>query len=237
MKLSKLLEYQKADMERKKLSDEITGNPDYKKMKTYKEEFNSAKQKVSDSESAAASLVSSYNGAVEYFERNAARVEELLTALSSGLDEEEEKRTVAELEALSAAFSEWEKKAAQFKAAADKALMEYSGAQKSGKSARAAYAAAKQNYEKFKTSKEDKLKELKDKCAQLESAVEPELLAVYKSITAENRYPAFVPALGDNDSPVCGACGMMLAGNAQIDLKNNGYCRCETCRRIIYLDK
>ena len=60
------------------------------------------------------------------------------------------------------------------------------------------------------------------------------MFEIYKQITAENKYPAFVPAMGDDASPACGACGMGLSGTAKNDLKNQGYCRCETCRRIIY---
>lgn len=235
MKLDNLLKYQEADLACKKLLDEIRGNSDYREMKKYKNEFNIAKQKVSDSETLASTVISTYSGANEYLEKNSRRAEELCALLENeNISEEEEKAAVSELESLRTAFAEWEKKAAQLKSGADKALMEYSGAQKSGKSARDSYSAAKENYEKFKASKEDELQKLKSERDKLESGVDSELLEVYKSLTAENKYPAFVPALGDENSPVCSGCGMMLADAGKNDLKNKGYCRCETCRKIIY---
>lgn len=235
MNLENLLKYQKADLEYKKLHDEIVGNPDYKKMKALKEEFNSAKQQVSDSEALAETVIGSYNSALECLAKNAERTERLCARLSEeNLDENEEKEIVAELESLRATFAEWEKKAAQLKSNADKALLEYATAQKNGKSTRAAYSDAKRKYESFKAAKEDELGKLKAKCGELESSVESELMNLYKTITAENRYPAFVSVLGDDNSPVCGACGMMLADTAKTEIKNNGMCRCETCRRMIY---
>ncbi len=235
MNLDNLLKYQEADLACKKLLDEIRGNSDYREMKKFKNEFNAAKQKVSESETLAGTVLSAYNSANEYLDKNSARAEELCALLEKdNLSEDEEKAAVSELESLRVAFAEWEKKAAQLKSNADKALMEYSGAQKSGKSARDSYASAKENYEKFKASKEDELQKLKSRRDTLEAGVEPELLEVYKSLTAENKYPAFVPALGDENSPVCSGCGMMLADTGKNDLKNKGYCRCETCRKIIY---
>lgn len=235
MDFTKLLEYQKVDLEFKKLNDEIVRNKDYKTMKAKKDEFNAAKQAVGESEALAESVMNAYNGALEYLKTNAAKVEEIVTKLTAGtLDEDAEKAAVEELEALKAALAEWEKKAAALKNNADKAIADFSEAQKTGKAARAIYADAKAKYEEFKKGKEKEYETLKAKLAELQKNVEPKVFEVYKQITAENKYPAFVPAMGDDASPACGACGMGLSGTAKNDLKNQGYCRCETCRRIIY---
>lgn len=69
MNLDNLLKYQEADLACKKLLDEIRGNSDYLEMKKYKNEFNIAKQKVSDSETLASTVISAYSGANEYLEK------------------------------------------------------------------------------------------------------------------------------------------------------------------------
>ena len=235
MDFSKLLEYQKVDLEFKKLNDEIVKNKDYKTMKAKKDEFNAAKQAVGESEALADSVMNAYNGALEYLKANAAKIEAIVAKLIGGeLDEEAEKTAVEELETLKNALGEWEKKAAALKSNADKAIADYTEAQKTGKTAREVYAKAKAQYEAFKQGKEKEYEALKSRLGELQKNVEPKVFEVYKQITAEGKYPAFVPVMGDDASPACGACGMGLSGTAKNDLKNQGYCRCETCRRIIF---
>ena len=235
MNLEALLKYQKADLEYKKLNDEIKKNPDYKKMKENKELYNVAKQKGIDSESVAESVLAQYNSALEFMNENAKKVEELCAKISAGqLSDEEEIKAVEELEQLKALFVEWEKKASQLKANAEKALSEYATAQKSGKTARAEYETAKAKYEKFKESKASDLAKLKANRDSLAPVVDEEIMTIYKQLTDEGKYPAFVAQLGEEKFPTCGACGMMLSDTAKRDLNANGYCRCETCHRIIY---
>ncbi len=232
MDFSKLLEYQKVDLKLKKLNDEIAMNEDYKTMKAKKEEFNNAKQAVGEAEALAETIMNAYNGALEYLKSNAQKVESIVAKLSSGqLDDEAEKNAVEELEKLKATLTEWEKKVSTLKANADKAIANYSNAQKIGASAKATYASAKAKYTEFKESKCADYELLKKQLEELQKTVDPKVFEVYKQITAEGKYPAFVPLMGDE---ACGACGMTLSGTAKNDIKNQGYCRCETCRRIIY---
>ena len=214
MDFTKLLEYQKVDLEYKKLNDEIVGNKDYKTMKAKKEEFNAAKQAVGEAEALAESVMNAYNGALEYMKANADKIEAVVARLTAGELNEE--------------------KAAALKANADKAIADFTEAQKTGKTARTVYADSKAKYEEFKKGKEQEYEKIKNRLAELQKTVEPKVFEVYKQITAEGKYPAFVPAIGDDASPACGACGMGLSGTAKSDLKNQGYCRCETCRRIIF---
>ena len=126
MDFSKLLEYQKVDLEFKKLNDEIVKNKDYKTMKAKKDEFNAAKQAVGESEALADSVMNAYNGALEDLKANAAKIEAIVAKLTGGeLDEETEKTAVEELETLKNALGEWEKKAAALKSNADKAIADY----------------------------------------------------------------------------------------------------------------
>ena len=235
MTLEALLKYQKVDLEYKRLNDEIKKNPDYKKMRENKDAYNAAKQKCIDSENYAETVVAAYNDALAFLEENAKKVEKLCAKIKEGnLSEEDESKAIEELEQLKAAFVEKEKKAVQLKASAEKALAEYANAQKSGKVARVAYETAKVEYEKFKDSKAGDIAKLKSKRDALEQEVDEKLMKMYAQLTGEGKYPAFVAQLGDEKSPTCGACGMMLSDTAKRDFNASGYCTCETCHRIIY---
>lgn len=235
MNLDKVLEFQKKDIEYKNLNDKISGNADHRKMKVFREEFDTAKQKATECEATAAAAINTLTSAEKYLAENIERIDALTERLSSeGLDGEEESTLAAELERLRFELGEWEKKLSSACAGADKALGDYRTAINAGMTAKVEYDTAKKNYKKFCDANKDELENLKAEREKLAAAVEPELMALYKSIIEEKRYPAFVAAGGDDKSPVCGVCGMMLADQAKNDLKNNGYCRCETCRRIIY---
>ncbi len=234
MNLENLLNYQKADLAYKKMRQEISANPDYKNAKSYKAEFDNSKIKMANSEAQADNIIASYNSAMEYIDGHAARIEELCALLANPeIGEEDEAKAVEELTAIQAEVAEWEKKAAQIKANAEKAIADYQAAYKTASQARDKYNDANEKYKKFRESKDGELESLKAEVEKLAPTVEPELMELYKSVAPEN-HPAFVPAMGDDNALVCGACGMMLAGTASSELKSNGYCRCDTCRRIIY---
>ncbi len=65
----------------------------------------------------------------------------------------------------------------------------------------------------------------------LEKQIDPSLLAKYKKIQTEAKFPYLVP-LNNN---ACGGCSMELPAALLTKLKENGYLECEQCHRYIYL--
>lgn len=235
MNLDALLTYQKADLAYKKLNDEIKKNQNYVEMRSNKKKFEAAKNAVLDSEKQAESIVSSYEQGLKFIEKCAGEIEDLCDKLDAGVaDEESEKAIVARLEELQSSVSEWKKRVDSLKSLADKALGDYKAAQASGKKSRADYADAKAKFESFQKGKEAELKKLKDARDSLAGAVEPVLMETYLKLTGDGVYPAFAPATELDKNMSCGVCGMVVSSSAKTDLENKGYCRCETCRRIIY---
>ena len=235
MNLDALLSYQKADLAYKKLNDEIKKNQNYVDMRANKKKFEAAKTAVLESEKQAESIVSSYEQGLKFIEKCAGEIEDLCMRLEAGeADEEAEKNLVSRLEELQAAVSEWKKRVDSLKSLADKALGDYKAAQASGKKSRVDYAEAKAKFETYQKGKEGELKKLKDARDALAGAVEPKLMETYLKLTGDGVYPAFAPATELDKNVSCGVCGMVVSSSAKTDLENNGYCRCETCRRIIY---
>ncbi len=235
MNLDALLTYQKADLAYKKLNDEIKKNQNYVEMRSNKKKFEAAKNAVLESEKQAENIVSSYEQGLKFIEQCAGEIEDLCAKLENGdVDEETEKSLVVRLEELQASVNEWKKRVDGLKALADKALGDYKAAQVSGKKSRADYADAKAKFEAFQKGKEAELKKLKDARDALAGAVDPALMETYLKLTGDGVYPAFAPATELDKNMSCGVCGMVVSSSAKTDLENKGYCRCETCRRIIY---
>ncbi len=235
MNLDALLTYQKADLAYKKLNDEIKKNQNYVEMRSNKKKFEAAKNAVLESEKQAENIVSSYEQGLKFIEQCAGEIEDLCAKLENGdADEETERSLVVRLEELQASVNEWKKRVDGLKVLADKALGDYKAAQVSGKKSRADYADAKAKFEAFQKGKEAELKKLKDARDALAGAVDPALMETYLKLTGDGVYPAFAPATELDKNMSCGVCGMVVSSSAKTDLENKGYCRCETCRRIIY---
>lgn len=238
MNFEKLLNYQKADVEYKNRKKAIINDPNHKKMRQAKEIFDDAKKKSSESEILAQSVMNAYTEALAFLEKNAEKVQKLCDLISAGnISDEEEANAIEQLNALKAEYVEWEKKANSLKTNADKAIADYTSAQKSGSVARDEYKKAKAEYEKATAGSEDELKSLEEARDKARKEVDDEkLLALYDSITTENKNinNVVVPLLGDEKSPMCGGCGMAQSASAKDELASKGYIRCETCHRIIY---
>lgn len=237
MNFESLLNYQKADAEYKKCKKQIASDPNYKRMRQAKEQFDDAKKKCGESEGLAQNIMNAYNEALKFLEKTEKEVEKLVAQVSDGsLSEEKENEAIERLNQLRAEFAEWEKKTASLKANADKAIADYSAAQKSGQSARAEYQTSKKAYEEVSAKVEVELKKLEEEKNKARSAVDEKLLELYDTVSVENKgiNNIFVPMMGDEKSPICGGCGMEFPTAKKDELFSKGYIRCENCHRVIY---
>ena len=89
--LDKLLEYQKIDIELRKVLDEVERSDDGKKLEQAKTEFNNAKNTVTETEKAAESIVSFYNNALAFMTESDKRIEEIAAKMESTEDLEEQR--------------------------------------------------------------------------------------------------------------------------------------------------
>lgn len=236
MELNELLAFQKADLAYKKLKDELAQDKSYLAMKKSKDAFDNAKARVANAENAAENIVNAYNAAVTALDDAVKKINELCArAEKEELSDEEQAAIVETLEELKKRISEGEKKTAELKASADKAVEDYKNANKAGKDAREKYKQSKEYFEKLKDSKGGDFEKLKEEREALKSKVSPEQYELYKGKTAAGLYPAIVPAMtGDDNAIHCPGCGMGQSDAVKNSLEEKGYCECETCHRLIY---
>lgn len=235
--LEKLLEYQKIDIELRKVLDEIERSDDGKKMEQARTEFNNAKVKVTETEKAAENIVAFYNNALAYYEECLKKIDEIAAKMAAAEDLGEQRELASQLEKLRSKLAEIEKNLAERADRTDKVIMSYLDGQDRGKKMRSLYNSLKERFAQLKNSKEPLINELRAKMAAIEKDIPATLMAQYKAITAEHLYPAFVRAREAERNRYRCFCGLELSQKAKSELLDKGSCRCETCRRLIYLDK
>lgn len=231
-KLGTLLEYQKVDIALRKELDEIERSDDSKNLERARNEFNAAKSAVAESESTAEGILAYYESALASFEEISKEIE----ALDSGdLDDPEKRRALTEsLEKIKAKLSELERRLNEKHESGEKAIMKYLEGQERGKKMREVYGTVKARLDKIKEAHEPKIAEYRSKLDALRGGIPANLLEMYNALTAERKYPAFVEAIEADKKNYRCFCGLTLSQKAKSELSDNGFCRCETCRRVIY---
>ena len=106
---------------------------------------------------------------------------------------------------------------------------------RTGNAAKAAYKEASDKHNALIESKAAEHNALKTELQQLHSELDEKMYAEYAKLVDENKFPPVVPASGDDKKGVfnCGGCGIGLPQQGNALLKDQGWCRCDNCRRII----
>ncbi len=232
-KFQKLIEYQKKDIELRKLNAVIDRDEALAGMNKHKRAFNDAKQAIKDCEVQAGSLIDTYAELQKYVADN----EELLAALDAveAASEDELAERVKKLESLKSKFASADKKAHDIDERSKELLRARTDAVKTGNAAKAKYNEAKSKHEALIGSKSSDLERLKAELEKLRSGLDEALFREYSKLVAENKFPPVVPASGDDKKGMfnCGGCGLGLPQSGNAELNDKGYCRCDSCRRLI----
>lgn len=231
-KFKALLDYQKKDIELRKLNSVIERDEALALMNKYRRIFNDAKQSMSECDQNAAAILEQYNTLVKYIEENEALLAELENCEVA--DEELEAR-VKRLESLKSKFQNAEKKMRDVEEKAKSTCKRRSDALKVGKNAQQQHNEAREKHMALVGSKSAELNKLKAELAAIKAKLDPKLFEEYQALVADNKFPPVVPAaIGDKkDMFNCGGCGLGLPQKGNAMLGDQGWCRCENCRRII----
>lgn len=230
----KLLEYQKKDIELKKLNTLIERDAALAGMNKNKKAFNDAKQVISDGEAQAGSLLEMYNELIKYVEDNEALLAEFEKAEATESEEELAER-VKKLESLKSKFQSADRKAHDIDDKSKDICAKRAEAIRSGNIAKANYNAAKEKHTALVDSKADEMNALKSELDKMRGAIDATMFSEYQKLVEDNKFPPVVPASGDDKKGMynCGGCGIGLSQQANTLVKDQGWCRCDNCRRII----
>ncbi len=230
----KLLEYQKKDIELKKLNTVIDRDEALIAMNKNKKAFNDAKQTISDGEQTASQILDIYSELSKYVDDNEAVLNEM-EALSECESEDELAERVKKLESLKSKFQNADKKAHDLDDRSKDVCRSRVEAIKMGSIAKQKYSEAKAKHGALVDSKADELNALKAELDKMRPTLDEKMFVEYQKLVDENKFPPIVPASGDDKKGMynCGGCGIGLSQQANTLVKDQGWCRCDNCRRII----
>lgn len=230
--LQKLLEYQKKDIELRKLNDMLNRDEALISMNKNKRLFNDAKQTIADCEQQAGSLLDTYSELQKYVDDNEALLAELENA--EGSDEDIEAR-VKRLESLKSKFQMADKKLHDLEDRSKTVCAKRTDALKSGNAAKHKFTEARDKHNQLVGSKAKEFESLKAELDALRAGLDKNMYAEYTKLVEDNKFPPVVPAAGDDKKNMfnCGGCGLGLPQKGNAMLADQGWCRCENCRRII----
>lgn len=234
MELKDLLNYQKVDMQIKKIMSALDKSNEKKQVDSLKIVFSEAKKKMLTSELQADKIVASYTEAVNKLTQLEKKAFSLVEK-AKGDDVSEELLT--ELENVKKSLNEVSARVNVLKEESDKALRLYVTAQKEGKKSKEEYNVVSAKYEEKKAEAEKQIAPLKAEIGALREKVDQKLLEQYDVLIAQNIANPFVEVMGDDKNCMCGGCFMALSQSLVDNVSKLGYCHCDSCKRILYRKK
>ena len=233
-KFRKLLEYQKKDIELRKLNTLINRDEALVAKNKHRNAFNDAKQTLADCDKQSVALVASYEELCKYIDENEAIFGELEGEAEAESEEELAER-VKKLESFKSKFQNADKKGHDIDDKAKAVCRSRSDAIRTGNAAKAAYKEASDKHNALIESKAAEHGALKAELEKLRGELDDKLFGEYQKLVEENKFPPVAKASGDEKKGVfnCGGCGIGLPQQGNALLKDQGWCRCDNCRRII----
>lgn len=228
-----LLDYQKKDIELRKLLNLLDRDAALAGMNKHKRDFNEAKQTIADCEQQASALLGSYSELQKYVDENEALLAELEN--SDAVSEEELAQRVKKLDSLKSKFQSADKKMHDIDDKSKSVCTRRSDALKAGKAAQAEFGKAKEKHTALINSKAGEINRLKAELKKMQADLDHELFAEYEKLDKEGKFPAIVIAsVGEKKKMFnCGGCGLALSQNGNAQLNQHGSFRCDNCHRIV----
>jgi len=223
-----ILKYQEIDIKLRKALDTIEKSDVYEKMEKARQNFSAAKKVRDDNEKSAEEILNN----IERAQKMSDEICEMVSRMANSDDVCQE--DITQLEKAKAKLAEIESMLSDKKTQSEKIIKEFLEANEQLKKLKAVFEEYKKEYLALKEKKQPEINALNEQLKKLEPQISETILKKYKAVTAEKKYPAFVDAYIDKDSYYCRGCGIALSQSATSELKNQSYCVCEKCKRVIY---
>lgn len=232
--LDTMLAYQEIDIKLKRAFDALEKSEASDKMEQARNKFNSAKKTVLECEKSAEAIIKTFEQASSQLVELIQKLAELQLIVDNAESDDDLSGLVPQLEALKSKVSSFERKIVECKSESERLVKEYQDANSIGLKMRNIYNAAKGEFAELSKAAEPEITKLKGQLKEMEGKIDPETMKIYKTLTSDNLYPAFMPVRITDKTYSCSGCGMMLSQKNISTLNENGFCHCETCRRVIY---
>ncbi len=229
--LDNILEYQRKDAQLVAIEKEIASSPAKKMVNQMVDYVKSAQQKLVQIEKNASVLIVEFEELKNQFDESIKAVESLTRQKLDDQTEAELKEQASTATKENAKILNIEKNITNLSKKINATLKDFEKTKEQGNMAKRKYEQGLQQYNDFVKSRQAQVTKLQKELAELEKKVEPKMLAKYKELRSDKKFPIFVPLMGHS----CGACSMQLPSAKYDRLKANGMLECENCHRVIYL--
>lgn len=224
-----ILQYQKLDMELKKIQRAVNTSQEKEIMNKMISYVKDAQNVSNVIENKASKVVGDYTSLKKSYDINSKKVDALISNMPKGADEL--KKAYAQINALSSELFMIERNLNILIGKAKELLKEFETTKNNVIKARSKHKTSKENYEKLIAENEPKVKNIKSQMKELEKEIDSSLLEKYKSMKNDNIFPVYVPLL---DGKACYGCRMEVASSKLNKLSNEQFIVCEHCGRLIY---
>ena len=241
-KLQPLIEYQKMDSDLKKMKKAVDEHANFKKLEQAKEEFHSAKKAITDSEDSATRMVTFYENTLSNQPENEKRIDELIKKLAKLSDDEkdyeERKRIVEELSKFNDRYMNLEKRLVDSRKKADGIIDSFKKARTRKNQMYELHGQIKVTTDKLTQSAKPKFDELTKKMAEKKAEIDGSLMNTYNQLSESGIFPPLVSVqVKEGGKSYFCFCGIQLNQSTKAALTQSNLSKCDTCKRMIYIDK
>lgn len=229
--MKEILEYQKLDMQLKKLEKQVNSSNEKNVMNQMINYVKTAQNKTLELEKSAKKLTEDYQSLKAEYDKSLKTIKELTAKKAEELSEKEMEEVFHKINQVSSNLYMIERNLNINVNNIKSILKEFETTKNQVIVARTKHKESKEKYEQLVADIKPKTDKIIAEMCALESKVKPELLTKYKEKKHDNIFPVFVELKDGN----CGGC-MMAQPKGRIDkLKQDGYIICEQCGRIIFI--
>ena len=229
MQLKEILDYQKIDMQIRKIQNDLKANGDRQNASKMQDYLRDNHARMLAIEEGSASMLSVISKATTSYNDMAKKIEELLKTASKAEDADSIRAALESANTLAQNCMKFERDAENLKSRLEKMVEESDQLMKNSVTAKNNFNIYKARYDKAKKDTEPELAKLVAERDRIGKTIENDLLLKYNQ-KVESKAPVFVA----NTLGRCGRCQMEISGSRLKQLKEKGIVECENCGRYIY---
>ncbi len=231
--LEEILKYQKKDGELLKIEKAISESKAKQVVNQMVEIVKNAQQKLKTIEKDSEKLLTEFEKLNQAAQNQNAELEKLVKQKLESQTENDLKDIEKKIKDITTNILILQKNSKKLASKIEQAIKDFEQTRNEGVVAKQKHQKGMLAYTKLVEEGNEKTEKLKTDLLALEKKIDPKLLAKYKTMREDKKFPVFVPLLNNS----CGGCAMELAMSKKHILEEKGILECENCRRIIYIDK
>lgn len=232
--IKSLLEYQKVDTELREIEVSLKQSDERKKASSAKNFLNGANESVAKLDQRAEELASKFNASLKLLSQLEDEAKEYEGI--NDMDEDQLSYVKKKSQALTEEINNLASQIDNLSKEIESVLREFAQLKADIKKAKAQYSEYGPKYNELKASKEGEINQIKARLQKLESGIDAEILDKYKQRRNDKIFPVLNEAREMSKHAYC-RCGTELSLTDYGNLKNGSIVECDSCHRLLYLNK